>query len=84
MYNDGRGCLVAEIAKRYGLPVLAFAGSLGEHYQVVYDLGVDAVAALPASPMTLPYAMENAARLIRDATERACRFMQVGARVKDM
>jgi glycerate 2-kinase len=75
---------VAEIAKRYGLPVLAFAGSLGDNYQVVYDLGVDAVAALPASPMTLAYAMENAARLIRDATERACRFIQVGTRVKDM
>jgi len=75
---------VAEIAKRYSLPVLAFAGSLGENYQVVYKLGVDAVAALPASPMTLTYAMENAARLITDAAERACRFIQVGARVKDM
>ena len=75
---------VAEIAKRYGLPVLAFAGSLGENYQVVYKLGVDAVAALPASPMTLTYAMENAARLLSDAAERACRFIQVGARAKDM
>lgn len=75
---------VTEIAKRYGLPVLAFAGSLGENYQVVYDLGVDAVSALPASPITLAYAMENASRLLRDATERACRFMQVGASVKDM
>jgi glycerate kinase len=75
---------VAEIAKRYGLPVLAFAGSLGENYQVVYKLGVDAVAALPASPMTLTYAMENATRLLSDAAERACRFMQVGARVKEM
>jgi glycerate 2-kinase len=75
---------VAEIAKRYGLPVLAFAGSLGENYQVVYELGVDAVAALPSSPMSLPYAMENAARLIRDAAERACRFMQVGSIVNNM
>ena len=75
---------VAEIAKRYGLPVLAFAGSLGENYQVVYKLGVDAVAALPASPMTLTYSMENATRLTSDAAERACRFMQVGARVKEM
>ncbi len=75
---------VAEIAKRYGLPVLAFAGSLGDNYQVVYELGVDAVAALPSSPMTLTYAMENAARLISDAAERACRLIQVGARIKDM
>ena len=75
---------VAEIAKRYDLPVLAFAGSLGDNYQVVYKLGVDAVTALPSSPMTLTYAMENAARLISDATERACRLIQVGARIKDM
>ncbi len=75
---------VAEIAKRYDLPVLAFAGSLGDNYQVVYKLGVDAVTALPSSPMTLTYAMENAARLISDAAERACRLIQVGARIKDM
>ena len=75
---------VAEIAKRYGLPVLAFAGSLGENYQVVYELGVDAVAALPASPVTLTFAMENASHLLSDAAERACRFMQVGARIKEM
>jgi len=75
---------VAEIAKRYDLPVLAFAGSLGANYQVVYKLGVDAVTALPSSPMTLAYAMENAARLISDAAERACRLIQVGAKTKDM
>jgi glycerate 2-kinase len=75
---------VAEIAKRYGLPIIAFAGSLGEKYQIVYELGVDAVAALPASPITLSYAMENASRLLSDAAERACRFIQVGIRLKDM
>ncbi len=75
---------VAEIAKRYDLPVLAFAGSLGDNYQVVYELGVDALEVLPSSPMTLAYAMENAARLIRDAAERACRLIKVGARAKEM
>ena len=75
---------IAEIAKRYDLPVVAFAGSLGDNYRVVYELGVDAVIALPSSPMTLTYAMENAARLISDAAERACRLIQVGAKAKDM
>ncbi len=73
---------VAAMAKRYGLPVLALAGSLGDHYQVVYELGVDAVTVLPSSPMTLAYAMENAARLTSDATERACRLLQIGANLK--
>jgi glycerate kinase len=72
---------VASMAKRYGLPVVALAGGLGDHYQVVYELGVDAVVALPSSPMTLAYAMENAARLTSDAAERACKLLQVGANI---
>ena len=75
---------VAEIAKRYGLPVLALAGSLGDNYRVVYELGADAVATLPSGPMTLAFAMENAAWLLSDTAERACRLIQVGAKVKDV
>ena len=68
---------VAALAKRYGLPVLALAGSLGDDYQTVYDLGVDAVAVLPSKPMTLAYAMEHAAELMVDATERALRLLRI-------
>jgi glycerate kinase len=68
---------VAALAKRYGLPVLALAGSLGDDYQTVYNLGVDAVAVLPSRPMTLDYAMEHAAELMTDATERALRLLHV-------
>ena len=75
---------VAALAKRYGLPVLALAGSLGDNYQTVYELGVDAVAVLLTGPMSLTYAMENAARLTSDAAERACRLLQVGTNMKDL
>ncbi len=75
---------VAGLAKRYGLPVLALAGSLGENYQTVYGLGVDAVTVLPSGPMSLAYAMENAAQLTSDAAERACRLLQVGTNMKDL
>jgi len=75
---------VAEIAKRYNLPVLAFAGSLGENYQVAYSLGVDAIEVLPDRPMTLTFAMENAARLICDSAERACRLIRVGMTAKGL
>jgi glycerate kinase len=70
---------VAALAKQFGLPVLALAGGLGEHYQQVYALGVDAVAALPSRPMTLEYAMEHAAELTSDAIERACRMIRLGS-----
>ncbi len=68
---------VATLAKRYSLPVLALAGSLGENYQCVYDLGVDGVTVLPSGPMTLPYSMENAAALTTDATERVLRVLHL-------
>ncbi len=71
---------VSAMAKRYRLPVLALAGSLGDNYQAVYDLGVDAVAVLPSKPMTLAYAMEHASQLAADATERALRLLQAGSR----
>ena len=73
---------VAALAKRYELPVLALAGGLGQDYQAVYALGVDAVAVLPSSPMTLSYAMEHAAQLTSDATERALRLIRVGTQLK--
>src|SRR5437660_935527 len=68
---------VAALAKRYRLPVLALAGGLGDDYQTVYDLGVDAVAVLPSKPMALAYAMQHAAELMADATERALRLVRI-------
>ena len=73
---------VASLAKRCGLPVLALAGGLGNGYQVVYTLGVDAVAVLPSGPMTLPYAMEHAAELTTDSAERTLRLLKVGTNLK--
>ncbi len=63
--------------------MLALAGGLGENYQDAYSLGVDALAVLPSRPMTLEYAMENAAQLMSDATKRALRLMQVGVHIKN-
>ena len=68
---------VAELAKRYNLPVLALAGSLGENYRTVYTLGVDAIAVLPSGPMALDYSMQHAAELMKDTTERAMRITRL-------
>ncbi|HZR38560.1 MAG TPA: glycerate kinase [Ktedonobacteraceae bacterium] len=73
---------VAGLAKRYGIPVLALAGSLGENYQAVYDLGVDAITVLPSGPMSLAFSMEHAAALTSDATERALRTLQTGMSIR--
>lgn len=73
---------VAGLAKRYGLPVIAFAGGLGEHYRSVYALGVDAIAVLPPRPITLADAMQQAAPLTSDAIERTLRIFQTGSSFK--
>ena len=73
---------VAGMAKRYGIPVLALAGGLGDNYQSVYNLGIDAIEVLPSSPMTLAYAMEHAAELVSNATERALRMIRIGTSMK--
>jgi len=70
--------VVATLAKHYDLPVLALAGGLGTGYQAVYTLGVDGIAVLPSGPMTLPHAMEHAATLATDATERMLRVLRLG------
>ncbi len=80
-YGKSIGAVAAR-ANHYGIPVLALAGSLGNGYQSVYGLGVDAVTVLPAGPMTLAYAMEHAADLTRDAIERALRMIRLGTHFK--
>ncbi|HVU69491.1 MAG TPA: glycerate kinase [Ktedonobacteraceae bacterium] len=71
---------VAALAKTYHLPVLAIAGSLGDDYREVYRLGLDGLAVLPAGPMTLSAAMQDAARLARESAERALRIYRAGSR----
>lgn len=69
---------VAALAKQYSLPVLAIAGGLEENYQEIYNLGIDGITVLTSGPMTLAEAMEQADRLIGEATERALRIFKAG------
>jgi glycerate kinase len=69
---------VAALAKKYRLPVLAIAGSLGDHYQELYQLGIDGLTVLPTGPMSLADAMQQAERLTREATARMLRIFQLG------
>lgn len=69
---------VAALAKKYHLPVLAIAGGLEDDYQAIYQLGIDGIAVLPDRPMSLITAMEQAARLTSETTERALRLFKAG------
>ena len=71
--------ILAQFAKRHALPVLALTGNLGEGYECVYALGVDAVVPIASGPMTLAYSMEHAGLLLRQATERSLRLLRLGS-----
>jgi len=52
---------VARVAKRYGLPVVAIAGSLAPDYQVVHQHGIDAAFSVLDRIVTLDEALMEAA-----------------------
>jgi glycerate kinase len=77
MYGKSVGA-TARLAKHYRVPVIALAGSLATDYRTLYNLGIDAINALPSGPMSLDYAMEHAALLMTEATERTLRLVKIG------
>jgi len=44
---------VARIAKKLGIPVVAVAGALGAGYEILYELGIDAIFPIQTRKMTL-------------------------------
>lgn len=69
---------VAKTAKKYGLPVIAISGSIGEGADAVYNNGIDALMSIISYPMSLDEAMDNAFKLISDAAERTIRLILIG------
>jgi glycerate kinase len=69
---------VARTAKKYGIPVIAFAGNIGSDSHVVYDNGIDALMSIISYPMTLDTAMERSKELLADSAERAIRLVNIG------
>ena len=71
---------VASIAKKYGRPVLAFAGSVAPGAEACNRSGIDAFFPILRSVGTLEEAMdtENARRNMADTVEQAFRLLAVG------
>ena len=69
---------VASRAKKLNIPVLAIAGSLAPEYQSIYENGVSSVMSIIPRPMPLDLAIENAYKLVVEATERSLRMISLG------
>lgn len=77
----GEGCLdaqtangkapvgVAEIAKRDGIPVVALAGVLGEGYQSVFPMGIDAAFSICPGPISREESIARWDEFIADVAE---------------
>ena len=50
---------VAKIAKKYNVPVIAVAGSLGKDVEKINNEGIDAYFSITPKPMTLEDAMNS-------------------------
>ncbi|TCP45422.1 glycerate kinase [Tamaricihabitans halophyticus] len=69
---------VAQRAKRFGKPVIAVAGTIGDRAHRNYAAGIDAFSGILAAPVALAEAIEHAPELIADAAERCLRLVLVG------
>jgi glycerate kinase len=70
---------VARYASQRGIPVIAIAGSLGEGYEALYNIGVTAAFSLAPGPIALDQACEHAAIYLRERA-RDCTRLWLAAR----
>ncbi|MDA0116564.1 glycerate kinase [Vibrio sp. T11.5] len=68
---------VAKLAKQFNLPVIAIAGCTGNHFQAVYEHGIDAVYACLPRPMSLQEAFHEAASNLANVAENVARTYQI-------
>ena len=69
---------VARHGKRHGATVIALAGSLGEGYEALYQVGINAAFSVVSGPMTLGQACEQTKSLLA-ARARDCMLLWLSA-----
>lgn len=74
---------VALLSEKYGVPVVAFTGSLQVEPEQLAKRGVRAVVPIAPGPMTEEEAMTQASELLQAAAERAMRLLLLGRQLGD-
>ncbi|HWJ02426.1 MAG TPA: glycerate kinase [Verrucomicrobiae bacterium] len=69
---------VAEVADKYGVPVVCISGGLGQDYELLYKKGFTSLFSIVEGPMSLDQAMKDAGPLLERAAERVLRLFLVG------
>ncbi|WP_019507878.1 glycerate kinase [Pleurocapsa sp. PCC 7319] len=73
---------VARRAKRYNLPVIALAGTIGQDAEVNWQHGIDYFASILTYPCQLQEAIAEASTLLTNASEGIGRLLLVGRQVR--
>lgn len=70
---------VANIAKKYSIPVIAFAGRVGDGVESLYDNGFHAIIGILKGVTTLEEALESGELNLTFATENICRVLKINS-----
>ncbi len=65
-----------------GVPVVAMVGAIGEGFEAVYEKGISSVFSVYSDAVSLEYAMENAADMMKKAADRMLKTIKVGMNIK--
>jgi len=66
---------VAQLARKYGKPVIGVAGSLEEDAGTLYELGFDLLMPIQEKPGDLEFSLKNGAWLLERSGERMARLL---------
>ncbi len=69
---------IAVRAKKFGIPVIAIVGNIGENASAVYEYGIDAVISTVNRAMPLETAMKEGLELLEETGERVMRILKIG------
>lgn len=69
---------IAGRAAKFGIPVIAIVGDIGENTDIVYNHGIDAVISTVNKAMPLEEAMAESSALLEETAERVMRIIKVG------
>jgi len=66
---------VAQMAQKYGKPVIGVAGALDEDAGILYELGFDLLMPIQEKPGDLEFSLKNGERLLQRSGERMARLL---------
>lgn len=69
---------IARRARRFGVPTVLMAGSLGPGYETLYEHGIDAILPIAEEPADLESSLRRGSELLERAAERAIRLYGLG------